>query len=178
MTQKWLKSDFRGPTPKWLKSDSKWLKNDSKYVWSHFWVTLGSLWGLSARVTFESLLGRSNSFCASVELGGCPLHKPRRSGEPKRVVSKRVVLADVPRNENRSEGTFAKTTFWKPPFYLPMTLLVLKKGWFPKGWFRRMFPRNENRNEGTFAKTTLLRNRPFISQWEDLLYGFGCFWHS
>ena len=27
------------------------------------------------------------------------------SEEPKRVVSKRVVLADVPRNENRNEGT-------------------------------------------------------------------------
>ena len=28
------------------------------------------------------------------------------SGVDKRVVSKRVVLADVPRNENRNEGTF------------------------------------------------------------------------
>ena len=45
------------------------------------------------------------------------------------------------------------------------------KGWFPKGWFWRMFPWNENRNEGTFAKTTLLRNRPFISQWEESVCG-------
>ena len=71
-----------------------------------------------------------------------------------------------PRNENRNEGTFAKTTLLRNrPFISQWAFLVLTKGWFPKGWFWRMFPRNENRNEGTFAKTTLLRNRPFISQW-------------
>ena len=71
-----------------------------------------------------------------------------------------------PRNENRNEGTFAKTTLLETALLSPndRPFLVLTKGWFPKGWFRRMFPRNENRNEGTFAKTTLLRNRPFISQ--------------
>ena len=47
--------------------------------------------------------------------------KSPSSGFDKRVLSKRVVLADVPRNENRNEGTFG------------------------------MFPRNENQNEGTFA---------------------------
>ena len=35
---------------------------------------LGSLWGGTPKVTFESLLGHFNSFCASVELGGRPLH--------------------------------------------------------------------------------------------------------
>ena len=35
-----------------------------------------------------------------------------------------------PRNENRNEGTFAKTIFLftKPPFYLPMTLLKARLG--------------------------------------------------
>ena len=62
-----------------------------------------------------------------------------------------------PRNENRNEGTFAKTTLLETALLSPSDpFLVLTKGWFPKGWFRRMFPRNENRNEGTFAKTTLL----------------------
>ena len=64
-----------------------------------------------------------------------------------------------PRNENRNEGTFTKTTLLETALLSPSDPF-----WFPKGWFRRMFPRNENRNEGTFAKTTLLRNRPFISQ--------------
>ena len=36
----------------------------------------------------------------------------------------------------------------------------------PERGYVHMFLRNENRNEGTFAKTTLLRNRPFISQWQ------------
>ena len=71
-----------------------------------------------------------------------------------------------PRNENRNEGTFAKTTLLETALLSPSDpFWGCAKGWFPKGWFRRMFPRNENRNEGTFAKTTLLRNRPFISQW-------------
>ena len=48
------------------------------------------------------------------------------------MVSKRVVLADVPPEPKPERG------------------------------YVRMFPRNENSNEGTFAKTTLLRNRPFI----------------
>ena len=80
-----------------------------------------------------------------------------------------------PRNENRNEGTFAKTTLLETALLSPAVslLLVLTKGWFPKGWFRRMFPRNENRNEGTFAKTTLLRNRPFISRSEFLFFFFG-----
>ena len=51
-------------------------------VRSHFWVTFGSLWGRSARVTFESLLGHFNSFCASVELGGRPLHNFRGAWRP------------------------------------------------------------------------------------------------
>ena len=34
---------------------------------------LGSLWGGSLGVTFESLLGHSTSFCISVKLGLCPL---------------------------------------------------------------------------------------------------------
>ena len=37
---------------------------------------LGSLRGGTPKVTFESLLGHFNSFCASVELGGRPLHNP------------------------------------------------------------------------------------------------------
>ena len=85
-----------------------------------------------------------------------------------------------PRNENRNEGTFAKTTLLlNRPFISQWAFLVLTKGWFPKGWFRRMFPRSENRNEGTFPKTTLLRNRPFISQWTLAVregYGQAIFW--
>ena len=61
------------------------------------------------------------------------------SEEPKRVVSKRVVLADVPperkpergyvrmfpRNGNRNEGTFGKNhPFAKPPFYLPVIVFM------------------------------------------------------
>ena len=37
----------------------KWLKHE---VWSHFWVTFGSLWGRPAWVTFESLLGHFKFF--------------------------------------------------------------------------------------------------------------------
>ena len=70
-----------------------------------------------------------------------------------------------PRNENRNEGTFAKTTLLETALLSPNNpFWGFAKGSFPKGWFRRMFPRNENRNEGTFAKTTLLRNRPSISR--------------
>ena len=63
-----------------------------------------------------------------------------RSEEPKRVVSKRVVLADVPPERKPDRG------------YVRM---------FPRNkkserGYVRMFPRNENRNECTFAKTTLL----------------------
>ena len=48
-------------------------------VLSHFWVIfdLGSLWGGTLEVTFESLLGHFKSFCVSVELGARPLHKVR-----------------------------------------------------------------------------------------------------
>ena len=46
-----------------------------------------------------------------------------------------------PRNENRNEGTFAKTTLLETALLSPNDpFLVLTKGWFPKGWFRRMFP--------------------------------------
>ena len=85
---------------------------------------------------------------------------------PKRLVSKRVVSADV-LPERKPERGYVRQNhpFGNRPFISQWPFLVLTKGWFPKGWFRRMFPRNENRNEGTFAKTTLLRNRPFISQW-------------
>ena len=72
---------------------------------------------------------------------------PYDSGVDKRVVSKRVVLADVPperehirmfpRNENRNEGTFACSPGTKTPM-------------------RARSPK---------PKTTLLRNRPFIFQW-------------
>ena len=92
------------------------------------------------------------------------------SEEPKRVVSKRVVSADVPPERKPERGYVRQNRpFTKPPCYLPVTPFGGNlKGWFPKGWFRRMFPRNENRNEGTFAKTALLPNRPFISQWHSL----------
>ena len=66
MTPKWLP----GPHPRvnWddPKVTQKWLKS---VVRSHFWVTFGSLWGRSARVTFESLLGHFNPFWVSVDLG-------------------------------------------------------------------------------------------------------------
>ena len=89
----------------------------------------------------------------------------------KRVVSKRVVLADVPPERKPARGYVRQNhPFGNRPFISQWPFLVLTKGWFPKGWFRRMFPGNENRNEGTFAKTTLLRNRPFISQWKELAW--------
>ena len=81
-----------------------------------------------------------------------------------------------PRNENRNEGMFAKTTLLETALLSPNDpFLVLTEGWFPKGWFRRMFPRNENRNEGTFAKTTLLRNTALLSPSEE---GWGAAWPS
>ena len=54
----------------------------------------------------------------AVQIGGVLQHL---SEEPKRVVSKRVILADVPPERKPERG------------------------------YVRMFPRNENRNEGTFA---------------------------
>ena len=70
---RWPKSDSKvtpGSHPRVTPSNSKvtrkWLKNG---VRSHFWVDFRSLWGLSAWATFESLLGRFNSSCVSVELG-------------------------------------------------------------------------------------------------------------
>ena len=79
---KWPKSDSKVTPGVPSQSDPKWLKSDSKmtqnWVRSHFWVTLGSLWGRSGRVTFESLLGHFNSFCVSVELGGRRLRKVSR----------------------------------------------------------------------------------------------------
>ena len=57
--------------------------------------------------------------------------KPKgRLGVHKRVVSKRVVLEDVPRHQKPERG------------------------------YIRMFPGTKNWNEGKFAKTALLRNRP------------------
>ena len=44
---------------------------------------LGSLGDGTPEVTFESLLGHFNSFCAPVELGGRPLHKIRGASFPK-----------------------------------------------------------------------------------------------
>ena len=83
------------------------------------------------------------------------------SGVRKRVVSQRVVSADVPPERKPERGYVRQNhPFGNRPFISQWPFLVLTKGWFPKGWFRRMFPRNENRNEGTLAKTTLLRNRP------------------
>ena len=75
VTQKWLKSDSRGPTPEWPLVTQKWLKSDSKGVRSHFWVNFGSIWGRPARVAFGSLVGHFNSVCVSGQLGGRPLRK-------------------------------------------------------------------------------------------------------
>ena len=69
------------------------------------------------------------------------------SGDDKRVVSKRVVLADVPPERKPEWG------------YIRMFPPERK----PEQGYVRMFPRNENQNEGTFAKTTLLRNHPLSS---------------
>ena len=71
MTQKWLPGSHRRVTPSDSKVTRKWLNNG---VRSHFWVNFGSLWGRSAQVTFESLLGHFNSFWLSVELGARWLH--------------------------------------------------------------------------------------------------------
>ena len=73
---KWFKRGSRGPTPEWRQVTQKRHKKDSKSeVRSHFWVDFRSLWGRSARVTFESLLGRFKSFSVFVYLGARPLHK-------------------------------------------------------------------------------------------------------
>ena len=74
VTQKWLPGSHPRVKPSDSKVTQKWLKNG---VQSHFWVTFGSLWGPSAGVTFESLLGHFNSFCVSVELEARPLHNSR-----------------------------------------------------------------------------------------------------
>ena len=98
----------------------------------------------------------------------CAGHRPVDRGFAKGWFPKGWFRRMFPRNENRNEGTFAKTTLLETALLSPNDPfwgLTKLKGCFPKGWIRRMFPRNENRNEGTFAKTTLLRNRPFISQW-------------
>ena len=73
-----------------------------------------------------------------------PIQNHLFSGVRKRMVSKRVVLADVPRYQEPERGYFRM---------------------FPRNENQNegTFPRNENRNEGIFAKTTLLRNRPFVS---------------
>ena len=77
MTQKWLPGSQ--PRVRWddSKMTQKWLKNG---VRSHFWVNFRSLWGRSARVTFESLSGHFNSFWISVELGARPLHSTSNFG--------------------------------------------------------------------------------------------------
>ena len=67
-------------------------------------------------------------------------------GLPKGWFSKRVVLADVPSNENQNEGTFG---------CCPGT----KAG----SSYLRMFPQNNNTERGHVRQTTLLRNRPFVS---------------
>ena len=72
------------------------------------------------------------------------------------MVSKRVVLADVPPERKPERG------------YVRDVLSEQK----PERGYVRMFPWNENRHEGTFAKTTLLRNRPFY-----LLVTVEFFWH-
>ena len=67
------------------------------------------------------------------------------SGVRERVVSKRLVLADVSLYRNRNEGTKNGTT-----------------GRGCKQWNDGA----KNRNKGTFAKTTLLQNRPLASSRE------------
>ena len=74
MTHKWLKSDPQGPTLEWPQVTQKWLKHGVQIC---FRAYLRSLWGRSTRASFESLLGHFDSFCVSVELGACPLHKTR-----------------------------------------------------------------------------------------------------
>ena len=59
----------------------------------------------------------------------------------KRVVSKRVVLADFPPERKPERG------------YIRM----FSRNEKPERGYIRMFPRNENRNEGTFAKATLYK---------------------
>ena len=78
----------------------------------------------------------------------CYIPSAQKSGVDKRVVSKRVVFADVPLERKPERG------------YIGMFPQNEKAG----TRVRSNVPRNENRNEGTFAKTTLLRNRPFISK--------------
>ena len=73
--------------------------------------------------------------------------EPNR-GLPERVVSKRVVLADLPPKRKPERG-YVRMFPWNEK---------------PERGYVRTFPRNENRNEGKFAKSTLLRNRPLISR--------------
>ena len=90
---KWPRSDSKVTVADHtnVKATQKWPKSDPKVTpdpifesflshfgvtlgWdpaSHFWVTFGSLLGRF----WGSLLSHSNSFCASVQLGGRPLHK-------------------------------------------------------------------------------------------------------
>ena len=68
------------------------------------------------------------------------------SGVPtKRVVSKRAVLADAPRYQNRNEGTFGCSP-------VPKTGMRVHAG----------LPQYQKPERGTFAKTALLRNHPLV----------------
>ena len=71
-----------------------------------------------------------------------------------------------PRNENRNEGTFAKTTL------LETALLSLndpfgcwQKGGFQKGGFQKDVPPERKPERGYVRQNHPFGNRPFISQW-------------
>ena len=79
MTQKWVKIDSGGSTPKWpkkkgeewRKKGQKWLKSDRKpFFFCHFLTLFGSLGRRPPRVTFQSLLGHFHYFGVLGSLGG------------------------------------------------------------------------------------------------------------
>ena len=80
----------------------------------------------------------------------------RVSGVRKRVVSKRVVSADVPPERNRNEGTFAKTTLLETALLSPSEpFWCWQKGGFQKGGFGGCSP--ERKPERGYVR----QNHPF-----------------
>ena len=101
MTQKWLPGPHPRVTPSDSKVTQKWLKNG---VRSHFWVNFWSLWGRSARVTFESLLGHFNSFWVAAKLGVRWLHNTKNATALESIVFCNRWIRSRPGKPNQRKG--------------------------------------------------------------------------
>ena len=99
---------------------------------------LSLAWGANSRIPFQPLFTSSLSLMFTWMF--------TRFWGWQRVVSKRVVLADVPPER-------------KPETRVHSDVPPERK---PEWGYVRMFPRNENQNEGTFAKTTLYETASYL----------------